>query len=212
MARPLKPELHERCGCWRVGRRKEKRESIVQLKLKEKLLSRIEIVDGPLDTPCWKWMGAQNSQGRGHFTYCGKYYSTHRASWEVHHGPIPEGMFVCHRCDNGICCNPSHLFVGTCQDNTDDLYAKGYWLDQQGEANHNAKLTKDQVLQIKRLLASGNYSQQRIADAFGVSRETIRDIKFCRLWAWLTDDSDAPTSTAKLPLPKLSQPFLRRDW
>ena len=74
---------------------------------------------------CWKWKGFKNKQGYGRMgvgpSQC---VNAHRVSWTIHNGPIPKGMFVCHQCDNPECTNPKHLFVGTRQDNTNDMMIK----------------------------------------------------------------------------------------
>jgi hypothetical protein len=77
------------------------------------------------DCGCWRFTGAIGSHGYGYFCWDDKTHLAHRASWEVHRGSIPRGMFVCHRCDNPRCCNPDHLFMGTAKDNSDDMRAKG---------------------------------------------------------------------------------------
>lgn len=78
-----------------------------------------------LDTPCWEWMGTKNPNGYGRFS--SRYFSTqaHRASWEIFVGPIPDGLFICHKCDNKSCVNPEHLFLGTQHDNMQDMAQKG---------------------------------------------------------------------------------------
>jgi len=76
---------------------------------------------------CWLWTGAANAAGYGRLYVWpeGKHQKAHRISYELHVGAIPDGMFVCHRCDNPSCVNPQHLFIGTRQDNVDDMNRKG---------------------------------------------------------------------------------------
>jgi hypothetical protein len=73
---------------------------------------------------CWEWNAAKRL-GYGKFAYEGKVIDAHRLSWLLHFGPIPEGMLICHRCDNPPCVRPDHLFLGTRADNTHDMDAKG---------------------------------------------------------------------------------------
>lgn len=75
---------------------------------------------------CWTWTACTHHQwGYGHFRAGGKLVTAHRYSWELHNGPIPPGMRVCHRCDNPPCVRPAHLFLGTDADNAHDMIAKG---------------------------------------------------------------------------------------
>jgi hypothetical protein len=90
------------------------------------------------------------------------------------HGPISDGMFVCHRCDNPPCVNPSHLFLGTPADNVHDRDLKGRQARQRGQANGRARLTDDDVREIRRL--AGSMLQREIGARFGVSQSYVSDV------------------------------------
>jgi hypothetical protein len=93
--------------------------------LGERLWSRVDI-RGPND--CWEWKGKCSAGGYGRIRIGGggsPESAASRVAWIITNGDIPEGLFVCHRCDNPPCCNPAHLFLGTAQDNVADMVAKG---------------------------------------------------------------------------------------
>src|SRR5882724_6243558 len=76
------------------------------------------------ENACWRWTGATSRGNRGSFRLLGSNKQAHRCAWEMTYGAIPEGLCVCHHCDNGSCVNPQHLFLGTHRDNMDDMFAK----------------------------------------------------------------------------------------
>lgn len=77
------------------------------------------------NTGCWLWLGRRGARGYGQVGFRGfKTRQAHRVSWLIHNGPIPDGLFVCHKCDTPPCVNPDHLFLGTCQDNLTDMARK----------------------------------------------------------------------------------------
>ncbi len=116
-------------------------------------------------THCWEWIGGTAGRGYGQFQVAGKKVLAHRFSWEHHNGPIPSGKFVCHKCDNVLCVNPDHLFVGTHSDNMQDMANKGrHW---------SAKLFKSDRTVIGRSAAPTKY----LADLYGVHRTTIQRIR-----------------------------------
>ena len=97
---------------------------------------------------CWMWTGSKNGTNKayGHGWMNGKQISSHRASWIITYGEIPEGLHVLHNCDRGLCVNPSHRFLGTCLDNMKDMVVKKR--SAVGERNGMNKLTYDQVNEI----------------------------------------------------------------
>ena len=115
----------------------------------------------------------------------------HRYSYELHHGPIANELYVCHRCDIPLCVNPAHLFLGTAKENWDDMIAKGRneasfaITDQHGTCNAHAKLDESQVLNIRRLRAEG-VSYRAIKARFGIkSNGHLRNIVTGKLWGHL---------------------------
>ena len=89
--------------------------------LNERIISKSELKENG----CIEFMSMRNEKGYGLISYKNKPRRTHRAIWEHHNGPIPEGMLICHKCDNPPCVNIDHLFLGTAQDNTNDMIKKG---------------------------------------------------------------------------------------
>jgi hypothetical protein len=135
------------------------------------------------ETGCWIWTAATAEGRYGVLWFAdGKSKYAHRVSYEFHIGQIPSGMVVCHRCDNGLCVNPEHLFAGTTKDNHDDMHSKGRGQKFGGEKNPSSKLNSKQVEEIRKLRGS-KLSQEEIGKKFSVSRGTIKSIWSGRTWA-----------------------------
>lgn len=112
---------------------------------------------------CHVWRGGRISTGYGAIRINGQSVLAHRVAWEREHGPIPEGMQVCHKCDNPPCVNPRHLFLGTAKDNADDRDRKG---------RTHRKLDKRAIANILKLRSKG-LSQAAIAEVHEVSKYAI---------------------------------------
>lgn len=151
--------------------------------VKEKLLSQIKV----LENGCWLFTGGKNSQGYGAIWDGEKQCRAHIVSYQIHVETVPKGLLVLHECDNPWCVNPEHLFLGTHQDNVDDMRTKGRdsYDHTQGEGNGQAKLTEANVWDIRRLLSTGQYTQNQIGDMFGVTRGAIKSIKNGITWRHL---------------------------
>lgn len=129
---------------------------------------------------CWPWIGGKKKRGgHGHISLggaAGPLVGAHRVSYELHYGPIPEGigyhgLCVCHRCDNPPCVNPAHLFLGTHTENVRDMLAKG--------RHARAKLTPDLAAKIK--IAPG--SLREVAKHFGITHQQVSRIRHGKSWA-----------------------------
>ena len=127
---------------------------------------------------CWVWMAAADAYGYGKIGIAtGRSARAHRISWRLHNGPIPNHLYVLHRCDNPCCVNPSHLYLGTQADNMADMVSKGRSSRHgapSGEKNGMAKLTDIQVERIR--LLNGALTQREISKQFGVSQGHVSEI------------------------------------
>lgn len=132
---------------------------------------------------CWMWSGASNSNGYGRFIDKNVHHLAHRVAYELFIGPIPGGMNVCHTCDERLCVNPHHLWLGSQSDNLKDAVAKGRMFrpNTNGERNGNRKLSADDVRTI-RAMFSGGQRRYQIASIFGVSPSTVGEIISGKIW------------------------------
>ena len=159
------------------------------MNIEDRFWSKIDVL-GKDD--CWNWLGYLDKDGYGQFSITrqtpikiyGKYTAkkAHRLGWELIYGPIPKKILVCHSCDNPPCCNPEHLFLGTQLENMQDAVKKGRLKgNTAGVRNHWAKLTEEDVLEIRRLYQSGNYSCSQLEQLFNMSSASI-----CRIYNYKT--------------------------
>jgi hypothetical protein len=134
---------------------------------------------------CWGWAGSTSQAGYALIVHMGQSILAHRLAWEIHFGPIPEGMFVCHKCDNPPCCNPHNLFLGTRSENSLDMHHKGRARVAKGAANGHALLSDDDVQKIRRLYAFRvpGRTAKAIAKIYGVSSGAIFDVVNGRTWS-----------------------------
>lgn len=138
---------------------------------------------------CWNWMGSLNLSGYGQVKLLRKAKMCHRITFEVTFGPIPEGMQVCHRCDNPRCVRPEHLFLGTPKNNVDDCISKnrrrykhGSVPKRKGEFNGRAKLIESVVDELRK--RTWNYGDKaKEARRLGISASTINWVLSGRTWS-----------------------------
>lgn len=139
----------------------------------------------PTDRGCRLWTGTAKSLksgGHGSFWFGDTMVGAHRVAWLLERGEVPDGLEVLHRCDNPICVNTEHLFLGTQGDNIADMVAKGRQQRRAGEANHEAKLTLEQVGEIRACYAEGGVTFAALGGRFGVCEATISHIVNGRTW------------------------------
>lgn len=125
---------------------------------------------------CWIWIASRDKDGYGRTGTFLDPISAHRLSWEIHYGPIPDGFFVCHSCDNPPCVRPDHLFLGTPMDNMQDAKLKGRL--RMGENHPNSKYSEELIREIR----SSNLSSRKLAEKYNIPRWTIQGILSRRAW------------------------------
>lgn len=139
------------------------------------------------ETNCWVWQRAKTGEGYGSFRVNGVLLLAHRVSYEQSYGVHPGKLDVLHKCDNPSCVNPAHLTLGTARENAVDMVIKGRWsggIRPSGSNNGNSKLVDKQVLQIRKLGASG-MQQRTIARKFGLAQSTVGRILRRKMWKHL---------------------------
>lgn len=134
---------------------------------------------------CWLWIGPKVGRGYGKFRYNGKTQRAHRVVWELTNGAIPDGMFVCHRCDTPACVRPEHLFLGMPLDNVHDMTTKKR--HAHGEIRKNAKLTEIEVRQIRTRYEPRKVTVKQLAKEYKVDPGLIHRIIHRKVWKHVED-------------------------
>lgn len=131
---------------------------------------------------CWEWQASLNHGGYGQIGFNGGVLYAHRAAWILANGPIPDGLYVCHKCDNRKCCNPEHMFLGTFEDNMNDKVQKERQARPIGEKSPTSKLTWEQVREIRERYKNETITQPVLAKEYGVSVSAISHALTNRTW------------------------------
>jgi hypothetical protein len=142
--------------------------------LKRELLAKVVKVDNPLGPPCWIWMGVRGAFGYGQMAWRKTTNRVHRLSYIAFIRPIPEGLSCLHHCDNRLCINPTHLHIGTAQDNTDDMVSRGRHRSVTNQGNQS--FTDKQIAEMKFLALEG-YPQEEIARIYNSTQGYISQLK-----------------------------------
>jgi DNA-binding CsgD family transcriptional regulator len=145
---------------------------------KDRFWSNVDQSGGP--DACWPWKRSTDDGGYGSVGWQGRLLGSHRVAYFLTHGTWPKDNCL-HTCDNPPCCNPKHLYDGTDTDNLNDAHRRGR-RNQRGENNGRAVLHESDVCKIRKWLSQG-YTQQSIADVFGIAQGIISAIKLKKRWA-----------------------------
>lgn len=149
-------------------------------KLSKRFWPKVSVTKHP--KKCWNWKASITTHGYGQIMWRGKPVKAHRASWFIHHGSIPHGLHVLHKCDNRRCVRPGHLFLGTNDDNAEDREQKGRtaW----GRMLPQAKLSPQDVRYIRKAFRSFKAS---VSKKFKIKDVTVSSIIWRNRWARLEE-------------------------
>lgn len=194
---------------------------------KEKFLELVRVDEA---TGCWEWTGHvnQHRMGYGSVRIAGKTHRAHRVSYVLFKGSIPDGLFVCHSCDNPPCVNPDHLWLGTHKANMADAERKGRRTPppkligddnpsrkypekrKRGEAHPRSKASDETITAIRRAYLSGEHLHH-IGERFGLKYTFVQDVVYGRVWRHLFGVDGSPT-LAELEAARISNIKLRQIW
>jgi len=143
--------------------------------LRERFWKHVDLWFGITDEDCWNWIGAKSERGYGRMTNReGRTRIASRISWILNRGKVSDNMQVCHSCDNPACVNPSHLWIGTQDENMRDMSIK--------ERSCKTKLTAETVKEIRKNYSSGEFTQRQLAKAHGIRQSSLWNILAGKSW------------------------------
>ncbi|SNY95513.1 HNH endonuclease [Halomonas sp. hl-4] len=148
-----------------------------------RFLNRIEVDQA---TGCWEWQAGRNKDGYGRMKVGSRDELAHRVSYTIYKGPIPHGKIACHSCDNTGCVNPEHLWLGSNEDNTQDMMKKGRHRSagSLGSRNPRSVLSEADAIEVLELIDQG-LTNKAIAAKFSVTHSTISCIRRGKSWKHL---------------------------
>lgn len=150
---------------------------------KNLFMNKIEVVDG-----CWVWHNYRQADGYGVIHYGRKSWLAHRLMWTLENGEIPDGMEICHHCDNPPCVNPMHLFIGTHGDNVRDSFSKGRSV-RYGEHHSQNKLMRNDVIKIRKIFNETDFQDggikrfiNEMAEQYNMTSSGIEKVIYRQTW------------------------------
>lgn len=163
---------------------KSVRQPILHVNLTEEEIARFHSNWQQKESGCHEWMRARNTEGYGYMTVQSMQLRASRLAWMIASGPIPEGMWILHRCDNPPCVNPEHLFLGGPKANTQDMLSKGRRPSRKGDLSPTRILSGAQVVEMRSLWYDG-VRQCDLARRYSVSPACVRLITKGKRWQHL---------------------------
>ena len=152
--------------------------------LKDRFWDKVEILS---KNECWLWKASRSNKRYGNIKVNGKMIKSHRLSYEFCHGNIPDGLCVLHKCDNGLCVNPDHLFLGTQHDNVNDCIKKGRVANHKGINNGKSKLIPNDIKDIRLNCIKGHrsFGMSSFARKYNVTPQAVWGIVNNKNWTHL---------------------------
>ena len=165
--------------CTKHFARKKKGQSMTEKSVYEQTdMERFLAKVTPQENGCWYWKYKRYDGRSNTFYMDGRPQSAYRSAYRLFKGPIAEGLCVCHTCDNGLCVNPDHLWLGTHAENSRDMTEKGRGRPPEGLRNPHARLNPDIVREIR----ASNETGTQLAKKYGVSKAIVYDVIHGRSW------------------------------